>query len=119
MRSPDELGRVIKFVADDFGEHLEVLAEALPVLGGDHLEPVVRARLDVDVQTLPVLVDLARHLHGVDGVVVLVILDLEEVHALEVVHLAPGDPHPVRRHLPVLVHHRHHTRPTTGQHWVT
>ena len=47
MRSPDELGRVIKFVADDFGEHLEVLAEALPVLGGDHLEEVIHARRDL------------------------------------------------------------------------
>ena len=47
MRSPDELGRVIKFVADDFGEHLEVLAEALPVLGGDYLEEVIHARRDL------------------------------------------------------------------------
>ena len=62
MRSPDELGRVIKFVADDFGEHLEVLAEALPVLGGDHLEEVIHARRDLkrDIRTLGRI-----HIHAV------------------------------------------------------
>ena len=47
---------------------------------------------------------------------VLVVLDLEEVHTLEVVHLAPGDPHPVRRHLAVLVHNvGHHGRVQEGE----
>ena len=47
--APDELGRVVEFVSDDFGEHLEVLAEPLPVLGGDHLEEVVHARRHLEV----------------------------------------------------------------------
>ena len=47
---------------------------------------------------------------------VLVILDLKEVHTLEVVHLAPGDPHPVRRHLAVLVNNvGHHGRVQEGE----
>ena len=45
--SPYKLGRVIQFVADNFGEHLEVLAQPLPVLRGNHLEEVIHARCDL------------------------------------------------------------------------
>ena len=46
-RAPYKLGRVIQFVADNFGEHLEVLAHPLPVFRGNHLEEVIHARRDL------------------------------------------------------------------------
>ena len=73
-----------------------------------HFESVVRAGFDINIQTFPIFVDFPRHLHRSDRVMLFVILDLEEVDALEVVHLAPGDPDPVGRHLPVLVHNGDH-----------
>ena len=71
-----------------------------------YFKSVVRARQYFQVDTLPVLVDLPGHLDSAAGVLLLVVLYLEEVHALEVVHLPPGDSHPVGGHLPLLVHHR-------------
>lgn len=44
------LGRVVQLVLHHLREHLEVLAHTLPVLGGDHLEVVLGAGHNLDLE---------------------------------------------------------------------